>query len=234
MALYQKSSSLLARRLPAGFGSRDELVGELGGSDIADRWVRPEMIVIDPRVFDLLAGVIQRQAPVRGEALVSKAAVERFDERVVGGIAGTGLIHDHARVVGSAVRHDRNELAAVVSQDPLRQITLVAKPLHYATTSSPLRCWSTSMARRSLVKLSTTVRARDRRPSNRASATKSILQTWLGAVGTVRSRRCAAALRGSGRLRRRLSPAWQYSRYTRLWLALQPSRRSNTKILQKP
>ena len=39
------------------------------------------MIVIDPPVFDLLAGIVERQEPVGIEALVPEAAVERFNER---------------------------------------------------------------------------------------------------------------------------------------------------------
>lgn len=59
-----------------GFGWGSELGGELGRRDIADRGVRPEMIVIDPPVFDLLAGVIERQELVRVEALIPEAAIE--------------------------------------------------------------------------------------------------------------------------------------------------------------
>lgn len=100
-----------------GLGLNGESGGELGGRDIADRGVRPEMIVIDPPAFDLLPSVLERQEPVGIEALVPEAAVERLDERVVGRLAGTGVVHGHAVVVSPAIYRDRDELAAVIGLD---------------------------------------------------------------------------------------------------------------------
>lgn len=93
-----------ARTRKFGFEWGCKLGGELGRRDIADRGVRPEMSVIDPPVLDLLPWVVERQEPVRVEALIPEAAIERFDERVVGRFAWPGIIHGHAIVGGDATR----------------------------------------------------------------------------------------------------------------------------------
>lgn len=59
-----------------GFSREGEPLRILAGGYISKRRVRPEMIVILPPAFDLLARIVQRQKPVRVQALVPEAAVE--------------------------------------------------------------------------------------------------------------------------------------------------------------
>src|SRR4249920_1234532 len=82
--------------------------------------MRPEMIVVLSPGFDLGARVIERHEPARVEALVAKAAVKRFDERVVGGLARTGEIERDAVLVGPAIERQRYEFWSVVRLDTNR------------------------------------------------------------------------------------------------------------------
>lgn len=75
------------------------------------------------------------------------------------------------------------------------------------TTSSPLiDCWGW-IARHLRLKLSTTVKARNFRPSQVWSATKSMLQHWLILETCIRSIRCAADLLLRGRLLLKFNPS---------------------------
>src|SRR3569832_1227974 len=116
---------------------------------------------------------------------------------------------------------------------PLSTLIVVGKPRYAAirssvlTTSSPLRLCPTSIARLSRVKLSTTVSARKRLPSNNASATKSMLQIWFMAVTSCFGWRNLADLFLLGRFRRSDSPSAWFSRLTRKRKTDQPTRKSN-------
>lgn len=103
---------------------------ELAGRDVAERRVRPEVIVILPPAFDLLAGIVERQEPVGVQALVPETAVERFDEGVVGRLAWPRIVERDPVVIGPAIQGQRNEFAAVVRLDPLRQAALMLQTLH--------------------------------------------------------------------------------------------------------
>jgi hypothetical protein len=74
------------------------------------------------------------------------------------------------------------------------------------TTSSPLMCWPTAMARHSRLKLSTIVKALNRRPLNRLSVTKSVLQLSFTADATGCCTLWAALLRLFGFLACKFNP----------------------------
>ena len=105
---------------------------------------------------------------------------------------------------------------------PLSQRNVFGTPcckpilLSTRTTSAPFRLCPTSIARVSRVSASTTVKARNLRPSASCSATKSRLHTSFDAVGLLRSRRFVTThLRRRG-LWRSVSPSsrrtWAISR----------------------
>ena len=77
------------------------------------------------------------------------------------------------------------------------------------TTSSPRMLRPTQTPRHSRLKLSTTVKTRNRLPSNRASETKSMLQHSLTAPAADRTTRPWVRQRRLGRLTRRFRPSWQ-------------------------
>ena len=78
------------------------------------------------------------------------------------------------------------------------------------------------------MKLSTMVSTRIFRPSNSWSDRKSIDQQSLAAVATTRSSRRFAETFRFGVFLRNCRPSSRYRRRVRLWLMVQPSRRSRT------
>lgn len=59
----------------------------LAGRHVPERVARPIFIVFDAPVLDLLLGVFQAQEPAYVQSVVSKAAVEWFDERIIRGFS---------------------------------------------------------------------------------------------------------------------------------------------------
>ena len=57
---------------------------ELLGSAVAERLVRPELIVVSPPIFDNQSCVRERAELVFVEAFISEPAVERFDIGILG------------------------------------------------------------------------------------------------------------------------------------------------------
>src|SRR6202158_6555370 len=51
---------------------------------VANRPMRPKLVIVLSPILRLFAGVGKRQEPVGVQALGSQTAIERFDERVVG------------------------------------------------------------------------------------------------------------------------------------------------------
>jgi hypothetical protein len=54
---------------------------------MADRPMRPILIIVSTPILDLFAGIGKRQEPVRVQALSPEAAVECLDIRIVGRLA---------------------------------------------------------------------------------------------------------------------------------------------------
>lgn len=78
--------------------------------------MRTALIIIPSPGLDLGPRVGQRQEPVRVQALVAQAAVERLHERVVGGLARPREIERGPVLIGPAVQRLRDELRAVLDK----------------------------------------------------------------------------------------------------------------------
>ena len=61
----------------------------LAGRHISERAVGSVFIVFDAPVLDFLLCISQAQEPVYVQTLISKAAIERFDERIIRGFPGS-------------------------------------------------------------------------------------------------------------------------------------------------
>lgn len=83
----------------------------------AKRCVRTALVVVSPLGLDLGSGVLQRQEPVRVQALVPQAAVERLHESVVGRLTRPAEVERDAVLIGPAVERLRDELRPIVHPD---------------------------------------------------------------------------------------------------------------------
>ena len=112
---------------------------------------------------------------MRVQAFVAKATVERLYEGIVRRLARSAEVQRD-----TLLSYAQRSSAFEINSGPLSTRMVLGAPrideirAIASTTCSPLMPWSTSIARASRVKASTTVSARNRRPSNRASETKSI------------------------------------------------------------
>ena len=141
------------------------------------------------------------------QALVSQTAVEALDERVVGRLARPREVERDAVLVRPPVERLRADSGPLSTRLVLGAPRASTMRVIASTTCSLLMPWSTLIVNASLVNASTTVSARNRRPSNNASETKSIDHISSGAdAAGWRSRFAALTLR-RGRLSRRLSPS---------------------------
>src|SRR5436309_1955218 len=83
---------------------------EFLGRSPPQRGVRTALVVGPPPRLDLAPRVGQRQEPVRVQALVAQAAVERLDQCVVGRLARAREVQRDTVLVGPAVEGFRDEL----------------------------------------------------------------------------------------------------------------------------
>ena len=67
--------------------------------DVPDRAVRSLFVVMSTPAVQLFASIFQRQEPVGVHAFAAQLAVERLDERVVGGLSWAREIERHAPLV---------------------------------------------------------------------------------------------------------------------------------------
>ncbi len=63
---------------------------------------------------------------MRGHALAAQLAIERFDERVVCGLARAGEVQDHTALVSPETHLPRDKIASAVHPDRLRIADLPA------------------------------------------------------------------------------------------------------------
>jgi hypothetical protein len=130
--------------------------------------VRPALVVEAAPRFDLGPGVGKRQEPVCVEALVAQATVERFDEGIVGRLAGPGEVERDAILVGPAVERLRDELGAIIHPDALGRTAGGRDPRHSVDNLLALDAL-VDIDRQRLAGVGIdTVNARRRRPSNNA------------------------------------------------------------------
>src|SRR5260370_18476626 len=132
-----------------------------------------------PPRLDRLARIGEREEQMVVEALVAKFAVERFDEGILHRLTGFDVVPLESPVA-------QRSTAPLVSSVPLSLTTIRGKARSAArrsssrTTRTPPSEVSTTVARHSRLKSSTTHRMRKRRPSLSVSDAKSSDQrAWI-------------------------------------------------------
>ena len=173
--------------------------------------MRSVLVVIPSPGRNADSGFGQRTEPVLVEAFIPELAVDRLDEGILRGLARLNQLQFDVALIGPLIERLAGELGTLVGADRLR---VAPKVCHFVQSPGDVKLLipcSTRMPTDSLVKSSTTVRHLIRRPVLSASKTKSIDQTWFGALGRLkRSRSTATPWR---RLRRfTIKPAARYRR----------------------
>jgi hypothetical protein len=96
--------------------------------------VRPVVVVVVAPVVDDASHVAEAGEPVQRQALISEAAVEAFDVRVLHWLAGLDEAQFHAVPGRPGLHRPASELRTVVGADDLRQaalgLDLVEHPRH--------------------------------------------------------------------------------------------------------
>lgn len=92
----------------------------------------PVIVVVVPQKFDLLPGIFEAEKPVDVQAFIAEAAIERLDERIVGGLAWPAERELHSMLVRPLVQCFADELAAVIGLDALGQPVERHQALHKA------------------------------------------------------------------------------------------------------
>ena len=105
--------------------------GELGGGLVAERAVRPALVVVGAPCPDDLAGFGARSEPALVQALVAEPAVEALHVRVLRRLASLDQPQRHAVTVGPAVERVAGELRTLVGPDQLRQAAELPDPIEH-------------------------------------------------------------------------------------------------------
>ena len=79
------------------------------------------LIVVPPKRIDLLLRIVERREPVHVQTLFPKPTIERLDRGVVRRLPAATEVENHAVRVRPQVHRGTDELAAIVTVDPLRQ-----------------------------------------------------------------------------------------------------------------
>ena len=87
------------------------------------------LIVVPPKRVDLLLRVLERREPMDVQTLLSKPTIEGFDRGVVGRLAASAEVEDHAVGVRPQVHRGTDELGPIVAVDALRQSAFEAQTL---------------------------------------------------------------------------------------------------------
>src|SRR5436309_6498654 len=96
------------------------LLDELGRHQVAERAVGPALIVVDAPCFDLRLGVSHRGELLHVQTFVPESPVERLDERIFYGFAGTDEVEEHPAAIRPVFERPRLELRAVIHRDRAR------------------------------------------------------------------------------------------------------------------
>jgi hypothetical protein len=124
--------------------------------------VRPFFVVVFTPSLQLFGSIRKRQEPVLVQALGAEAAIEGFDEGVIGGLAWPGEVEHDAALIGPEVHVAGYELAALIDTDRLGVAGRSAHPVERrdhifaAVAVSHIEHWNVSRE-----KVSTTVRTRN-------------------------------------------------------------------------
>ena len=97
--------------------------------------VGPLLVIVAVPSLDLLCSILQAQKPVLIQALLSEAAVKRFDEGIIRGLAGAGEVQDYAMSVSPQVNFLGDKLRAVVQPDAFRHPIVGHRQVGAVTTS---------------------------------------------------------------------------------------------------
>src|ERR1044072_3311560 len=90
---------------------------QLSSSQTRQGTMRPEAIILFLKQLDFFFCILERKEPIDVQALIAKAAVEGFDERIIRWFSGPREVQRHLVVVGPLVQRLRDELDAVVDLD---------------------------------------------------------------------------------------------------------------------
>lgn len=91
--------------------------------------MRPDLVVVSAPSLQLFGRIRKRQEPVGVQALGPEAAVEGFNERVVGRLAGPGEFQGDATGLGPQVQVSGDELSTLIDPDRLRIAWATARPV---------------------------------------------------------------------------------------------------------
>src|SRR6188768_3963466 len=81
------------------------------------RAVRAALIVVDAPGVDLRLGIRDRRELVHIQTLITQTCVERLNEGIFHGFAGTNEVELHATCEGPVLERARHELGAVIDGD---------------------------------------------------------------------------------------------------------------------
>jgi hypothetical protein len=181
----------------------------------------PDRVVISPPFFSALSGFFQREEPVLVEALLPHPSMECLDERIVGGRGDWTPTSPVS--VRPGIERLGGDLGTVVDLQDLRQSSQGRQPLQdrHDTVSSER---AINLERWALTTHDIHSRYEPEALSVRQAVAHEVhtpvLVRGLGGWGRKALARCLRTLE------RTESPSKRSSRYTRLWLTRQPSRRS--------
>ena len=77
-----------------------------------------EAIILFLKQLDFFFRILERKEPVDVQALIAKAAVEGFNERIIRWFSGPREVQRHLVVISPLVQRLRDELASVVDLNP--------------------------------------------------------------------------------------------------------------------
>ena len=105
--------------------------GELGGCAVADRAVRPALVLVGSPHADDLAGLGERKEVVLVHALFAELAVDALQIRVLRRLVDLYRTQRHAVTVGPAIERVTGELGTLISAQHPRQTVERAYPIEH-------------------------------------------------------------------------------------------------------
>ena len=138
--------------------------------------MRAMVIVVVAPCRNQMAGMAQRREQVLVQALIPQTAVEALHEAVLRRFAGRDVMPFD--LLTQAARISRHRTLSLTTMQGKPRISAIRSSSR--ATRMPEIEVSTTVARHSRLKSSITQRMRNRRPSHRASDTKSSDHRWFG------------------------------------------------------
>ena len=113
------------------------LLEKLQRRGIASRPVGPTPVVFLMPGFDRRLGLCHIQKPVPIQTLLSEAAIECFDKRIIGWLARSGEIQLDSLTVGPEVQIPGHKLRTVIDSNTFRETILLPCLLQGLDDSTP-------------------------------------------------------------------------------------------------